>query len=51
MQDVISNDDHTRVLSNATLGELVEEVAGQVTRSGPDRVVVNLSNDDLTLPV
>lgn len=51
MQDLISNDVHKRVLSNDTLGELVEEVASQITRSGPDRITVNLSNNDLTLPV
>ena len=51
MQDLISNDVHKRVLSNDTLGELVEEVASQVNKSGPDRIVVNLSNNDLTLPV
>lgn len=51
MQELISNDVHKRVLTNDTLGELVEEVANQVTRSGPDRIVVNLSNNDLTLPV
>ena len=48
---IISNDVHKRVLSNDTLGELVEEVVTQVTRSGPDRIVVNLSSNDLTLPV
>ena len=51
MQDLISNDVHKRILSNDTLVELVEEVAGQTLRSGPERVVVNLSNNDLTLPI
>ena len=45
----ISNNARERLLTDNTIGELAEEVIKKLHQYGSDRVVVNLSNNDLTL--